>query len=358
MSVHDLWGGKRTGVGRRWEVRWRDRGQQRKRRFSVRSAADAWNATVTLRPGEGAAAAVTVGDLHTGWREAKAGLAQTTLAGYDSAWKHLVAPAWGSTPATGVTAGAVQVWVGKLQSTSESRARTALSVLSGIMRHATMLGVVAANPCSSVRWPPVSRAEVVPLTADEVGRLAEAMRPHDLAVWTLATTGVRFGELAGFWVRDLDVKARRLVVSRSITTVGGRLVESLPKSRKRRVVPIVGWLADDLAKTVRGRAATDPLFPTPSGGVWRKTTWRRLWVGEPKRGKKGALELAGLPLTTRVHDLRHTAAVRMLEAGESSKTVQEILGHASEAMTLDLYGRWRKSDLDSAARVWENVKRP
>lgn len=61
---------------------------------------------------------------------------------------------------------------------------------------------------------------------------------------------------------------------------------------------------------------------------------------------------------TRVYDLRHTAAVLMLTGGVSPKTVQEVLGHASLRMTLDVYGRWARPDLDSAAAVWACVERP
>lgn len=45
----------------------------------------------------------------------------------------------------------------------------------------------------------------------------------------------------------------------------------------------------------------------------------------------------GLP-KTRMHDLRHTYAVASLANGDDIKTVQENLGHASAAFTLDRYG--------------------
>jgi integrase len=49
-----------------------------------------------------------------------------------------------------------------------------------------------------------------------------------------------------------------------------------------------------------------------------------------------ALERADLE-KIRVHDLRHTVATLLLKAGEHPKVVQEILGHSSIAITLDLY---------------------
>jgi integrase len=39
----------------------------------------------------------------------------------------------------------------------------------------------------------------------------------------------------------------------------------------------------------------------------------------------------------RFHDLRHTAATLLLLAGVHPKVVSEMLGHASIAITLDLY---------------------
>jgi integrase len=48
------------------------------------------------------------------------------------------------------------------------------------------------------------------------------------------------------------------------------------------------------------------------------------------------LKSAGLP-PIRLHDARHTYATLLLEEGVQAKVVQEILGHGSIAMTLDIY---------------------
>ena len=55
---------------------------------------------------------------------------------------------------------------------------------------------------------------------------------------------------------------------------------------------------------------------------------------------------------SRVHDLRHTFAVLSLQNGDSVKTVQGNLGHATAAFTLDVYGHVsEKMKEDSAARM-------
>ena len=53
--------------------------------------------------------------------------------------------------------------------------------------------------------------------------------------------------------------------------------------------------------------------------------------------------------------MRHTAAALAISAGGNPKVVQRMLGHASAAMTLDVYADLFESDLDSVADRLENV---
>lgn len=59
-------------------------------------------------------------------------------------------------------------------------------------------------------------------------------------------------------------------------------------------------------------------------------------------------DAAGL-LKVRLHDLRHTYATLLIEAGVDLKTVSTALGHSSVAITADLYGHVRPAMLQSAA---------
>ena len=56
----------------------------------------------------------------------------------------------------------------------------------------------------------------------------------------------------------------------------------------------------------------------------------------------------GIPRMT-PHDLRHTAASLAVQAGANVKAVQLMLGHASAAMTLDVYAGLFDDDLDTVA---------
>lgn len=55
----------------------------------------------------------------------------------------------------------------------------------------------------------------------------------------------------------------------------------------------------------------------------------------------------------RVHDLRHTFAVNALQNGDDVKTVQDNLGHAMAAFTLDVYGHVSERMKEESARRQE-----
>jgi integrase len=69
---------------------------------------------------------------------------------------------------------------------------------------------------------------------------------------------------------------------------------------------------------------------------------------------KVALKRAGLP-RIRVHDLRHTTATVLLEAGAHPKLVQDLLGHSTVALTLNTYSHVTAGLSDQAARTMDRM---
>src|SRR3712207_9181818 len=63
---------------------------------------------------------------------------------------------------------------------------------------------------------------------------------------------------------------------------------------------------------------------------------------------------SGLP-QVRFHDLRHTCATLLLTQNVSAKIVSEMLGHASIAITLDVYSHVLPNMRDHAAAAMENA---
>jgi integrase len=96
-----------------------------------------------------------------------------------------------------------------------------------------------------------------------------------------------------------------------------------------------------LADLVAGRGPDELLFTGPGGGVLRVGNFRHRIFDRAARE-------AGLEGLT-PHELRHTAASLAASAGANVKAVQRLLGHASAAMTLDVYSGLFDDDLDAVA---------
>jgi integrase len=254
-----------------------------------------------------------------------------------------VLPTWDRVPLKAVTHSDVSRWVAQLVADGLS-ARTvqkAHRVLSLVLDLAVRDGRLTRNPAAGVRLPRAIGARKRFLTAAEVAALAEASGRDRVLVYVLAYCGLRFGEAAGLQVGDVDLARRRLRVLRSVSDVDGRLVVTTPKTHHTREVPVPAFVAAMLADATHGRPTDAPLFTGPSGGLLRGNNFRR-------RSFDRAAASIGLTGIT-PHELRHTAASLAVSAGANVKAVQRMLGHASAAMTLDVYAGLFGDDLDQVA---------
>ena len=120
-----------------------------------------------------------------------------------------------------------------------------------------------------------------------------------------------------------------------------------PKAHAARQVPIPNFLVDMLTEVTAGKAADELVFTTWRGKPLRNLNFRRDVFDK-------AASDAGLSGLT-PHELRHTAASLAVSANANVKAVQKMLGHASAAMTLDVYSGLFDDDLDGVAERLNQV---
>jgi integrase len=223
-------------------------------------------------------------------------------------------------------------------------------VFSLIMELAVRDKRIPSNPATGVRLPRVAKADKRFLTVEELHRLTDAAAQYPIPevgeqyralVLVLGFCGLRWGEVAALRVKRVDLLRRRLTVAESVTEVSGRLTWGTPKSHQARSVPIPRSLVTLLTEVVARKGPDDLVFTTWRGKPLRNLNWRRD-VFDP-----AAID-AGLEGLT-PHELRHTAASLAVASGAKIKSVQAMLGHASAAMTLDVYAGLFDDDLDGVA---------
>ena len=162
----------------------------------------------------------------------------------------------------------------------------------------------------------------------------------------LALAGLRWGELAGLQVADrVSIPGPGLRLRRAVlASDGGGLYVDTLKNNRARTVPLVLDLVPIVDRWSAGKAPDAWLFDAPEGGPQRESNWKR------SVGWSAATSAVGLS-GFRVHDLRHTAAPVWLGVGADPKVVQRVLGHATAAMTMDLYGHMVDANLWQAAQL-------
>ncbi len=252
-----------------------------------------------------------------------------------------VLPAWGEVRLSDVTHAGVSEWVAELTAShlSPASVRYAHRVFALVLEHAVRDRRILANPAAGVRLPRTTTPPPVFLSHQQVHELADAAGGYRTLILTLAYTGLRWGEAAALRTNRVDLQGQRLTVDQATAEVRGRVIFGSPKSHQQRSVPFPRFLVPLLREQSTGKLASDLLFQGPHGGVLRNTNFRR-------RVFDRAAASAGLVGVT-PHVLRHTAASLAVASGASVKAVQRMLGHASAAMTLDVYAGLFADDLDA-----------
>ena len=195
----------------------------------------------------------------------------------------------------------------------------------------------------AVEAPKKARQEILVWSAEQVGHLHRATANDSLeALWRLAIyTAMRRGELLAVKRSDLDIEGGALFVQQALSRgLTARLEEGEPKSRsgRRRIAlsaSVVESLKRHRVRQLEHRLATGDAYQD-RGYVFANETGGHLHPNVLYRRFQAVISRAGVP-AIRFHDLRHTSATLMLAEGVHGKIVQERLGHANVAMTLDLY---------------------
>lgn len=331
----------------RWLARWRDpQGRQRKKSFPRKVDAERFLSQMDADRNRGlyldpAAGKLLLSTYANTWMAGLGHLKPSTALRYREVARVHVVPKWGDWQLAKVARSDLAAWLGGLVDSgmSPGSVRKIYLVTSMIFDSAVMDGRIARNPAQGIRLPRQPRGEPRFLSSSELRGLVEAAGPEGLHILVLALTGLRFGEFAALKVRRVDPERCRLTIAESVSLVGSKLVWTTPKTHRTRSVPVPPMLMAVIAEQCAGKQPDDLVFTAPKGGPIRLNNWRR-------RVFSPACEAAGIVGAT-PHDLRHTAASLAVAAGANVKAVQQMLGHASAAMTLDVYAGLFPDDLDA-----------
>lgn len=308
----------------------------------------------------------TVADYLDRWLDAVARhrVRSTTFARYGQLVRIHAIPTIGTIPIAKLTGQHLaDLYAGRLETGQSARSVEQLhSVLHSAFRQAVRWDLITRNPADLVSPPRPKRHEITALTGDQARTLLATAAGDELeALYVLAlTTGMRQGELLGLTWSAVDLAGARIEVRSSLVrrrAADWSLEE--PKSQRSRRRVSLSAAAVTALRSHRVRQAEARLLV---GTDWEDNdlvftdAWGRPLDGSHVTGRdfRLLLERAGLP-RIRFHDLRHTAATLLLASGTHPKLVQELLGHSTIALTLDVYSHVTPSMHDEAANTMDRI---
>jgi len=283
---------------------------------------------------------------------------------YQQLVKNQIEPFIGGKLLQKLTAEEVEAWHAKLltegrhDGTGGIATRTirdAHRLLAKALREAQQHGLVLRNVCAIQRPPKVESEEMHILTPEQVAGFSALLDGHEFAApaVTALFTGMRRGELLGLRWRNVDLDAKLIKVRESLEETTAEGLQFKPPKTKAGIRDVT--LPDTVVATLQAQrkrllerrlqlglgklADSDLVFPDWEGSPQRPDSFSARWTELSKRLKLGVS----------FHELRHTHASQLIDAGVDVVTISKRLGHASPTITLSTYAHLFRKDDGKAA---------
>ena len=333
----------------RWRALYRDAGGRRRsagthshKAAAVRAAAAAEEGARRSLAGDPDGYRRAWGEWVEEWWPTRGVEASTASADLYRRRKHLD-PRWGQVALGSITRADVKAWVADMRAAGVGPAsvQRAARLLSVSLEAAVDAQILTANPAARLRLPGGAPAAERFLTRAEYAAVRDQLPTtgDQLVVDVLAYTGLRWGELAGLHAARVDLERGVIRVVETWQETAGT-IKPYPKSRRAREVPVPAWLVEGMGKHLEqasdpgeegcgvqhtsGRCLGSLVFTTAGGAALRNSNWAPTW--------REAVKHAGIG-HARIHDLRHTYASWLLQAGVPLAEVGRLLGHSSPLTT-------------------------
>ena len=301
---------------------------------------------------------MTVGAwLDTWTTEYLGGVKPSTVAAYKSTVKNHLKPGLGAIRLDELNAHTIQSLYNRLGDTrSPKTVKNVHGILHKALQQAVINRYIPFNPAEACVLPRAERKELKPLDDALISAFLKAVKGHQFEdLFRVALfTGIREGEILGLCWDVVDLDKGTIHIIRQLQKISGEWVLVTTKNSKGRTITLAPFVVQIL-RTVKHQQLENRLRYgdcwEDSGFVFTNELGQHLNRHTVLKNFKKIMAQIGSP-ETRFHDLRHSYAVASIRSGDDIKTVQENLGHATAAFTLNVYGHVTdQMKQESAARM-------
>lgn len=273
-----------------------------------------------------------------------AGLTPKSLGMYDEKYRNYIKPAIGAMKLKDVKEVHLQRILNGQAGMSYSHVSKLRLVLQEMFSKARKTRLLVYDPSEDLKLPAVTRGTNRSITEEERAHILQLARTHRSGLWvlTILYSGMRPGETAALFWRDVDFERNEIHISKALES-GMDRIKATKTAAGVRDVPIHMELRKRLLE-VRGEP-DQPVFPTGSGGPQNHKSLRRLWdsfardldirMGATVYRNKIVESVIAQDLTP--YCLRHTFCTDLQRAGVPINVAKELMGHSDIAVTANIY---------------------
>ena len=210
-------------------------------------------------------------------------------------------------------------------------AHKCIRYMKAICNDAILNNSLLVNPAMNIKEPKLVHKENIPLTEEQDKLLLESKHKYAPFFRILRYTGMRREEICALEVNDVDIKNKRIRINKAVSLAKNRPILKSTKNRKQRIIPILDIIYEDLKNQVELCNTNNYKYLF----VQEKNTKSMLSQGSIVFMVKKIRENLGFHLNC--HQLRHTFCTMLYNAHVGIKEAQNLMGHSSSKMVLDIY---------------------
>ena len=294
-----------------------------------------------------------------------------TYSSYKSKINNHLIPALGSVKLQSLNPTQIQIFINDLSRVKKLQPKSVkdtFAVLHKALGQALKLQYIGVNPSDACTLPRIEKKEVKPLTEEDIQNFLTEIHDEPFKdLFTVALfTGMREGEICGLSWKDINFKNGTITVRQQLQRSKERGIGfyiAKTKNSRSRIITAAPFIMDTFKEIKAEQEKNKQLLEEAWNNEWNLVfVYGDGSIIPPQtvlKHYKRIAERIGRPDTV-FHTLRHSYAVTALQLGDSLKTVQATLGHATASFTADVYGHVsEKMRQDSAARMqsyYENLK--
>lgn len=290
-----------------------------------------------------------------------------TVESYQIIAKNHLKPALGATKLDALSPHTVQTFYNALTDEKKLSPKTVKNihgVLHKALRQAVRNKYIAFNPAEACELPRIEKAQIQPLDDAQIKDFLKAISGHrfEHLFLTVLFTGMREGEALGLQWDCVNLSRGTITINKQLQKVVGKKEYHLvsTKNGKGRQITPPPFVLSTLKKVKRQQVENRMRYMdcyTENNFVFTNELGEHLTAKQVYDAFKKVATEIGRP-DARFHDLRHSYAVASIKSGDDIKTVQENLGHATAAFTLDVYGHVTdQMKRESAARMEQYIRK-